>query len=316
MKIVITGPTGAIGLALIQKCIEENNDVIAICHKGSARIGRIPVNESVKIIEADLDELKNLDKESVGLSIDDNADIFYHFAWGGTIGTARNNMPLQIDNIQYTIEAVQLANRLGCKTFIGAGSQAEYGRVEGILHPDTPAFPENGYGMAKLCAGQMSRMVCENMGMKHIWTRILSVYGPYDGAATMVTSTIIKLLQGERAGFTQGEQMWDYLYSADAAEAMYLLGQYGHHGKTYMIGSGQARQLREYIQQIAEAVKEYSCQPIGTLGLGDIPYGEKQVMHLEADISQLQLDTGFYPKVSFEDGIRETVKVCMEEMNQ
>ncbi len=59
--------------------------------------------------------------------------------------------------------------------FIGAGSQAEYGRVEGKLNSQVPAFPENGYGMAKLCAGQMTRIQCESWE-SDIWTRILSVY--------------------------------------------------------------------------------------------------------------------------------------------
>lgn len=312
MRIIITGPTGAIGMALIKKYIEENAQVIAICHKGSARIKQIPICENVKVVEADLDELQNLDKAAMGIGEEDKADIFYHFAWAGTTGQARNNMPLQIQNIQYTMDAVKLASRLGCHTFIGAGSQAEYGRVEGMLTAKTPVFPENGYGMAKLCAGQMSRQLCEVLGIKHIWTRILSVYGPYDGAGSMVTSTIGKLLQGEHAGFTPGEQMWDYLYSEDAAQAMYLLGQRGIHGNVYVLGSGKVRMLKEYISEIQEAVKECG-QNAGTLGLGDMPYAEKQVMYLGADITQLQKDTGFEPKISFEEGIRQTVKACMEE---
>lgn len=313
MKVIITGPTGAIGMALIKKYLEANAQITAICHKGSARIKQIPICENVKVIEADLSDLKNLCKADIGLKKEEKADIFYHFAWAGTTGQARNNMPLQIENIQYTIDAVQLASRLGCHTFIGAGSQAEYGRVEGMLTADTPVFPENGYGMAKLCAGQMSRQQCETLGIRHVWTRILSVYGPYDGAGAMVTSTITKLLRGERAGFTPGEQMWDYLYSEDAAQAMYLLGQRGQHGKTYVLGSGQVRRLKEYILQIEEAVKE-CCENVGTLGFGDMPYCEKQVMYLGADITQLREDTGYEPMISFEDGIRRTVKVCMEEV--
>ena len=44
------------------------------------------------------------------------------------------------------------------------------------------------------------------------------------------------------------------------------------------------------------------------LGFGDVPYGDKQVMHLCADISNLTEDTGFRPEVGFEDGIRETIE--------
>ena len=109
-------------------------------------------------------------------------DVFYHFAWGGTTGDGRNDCEIQEKNIRYALDAAALAKRFGCSAFVGAGSQAEYGRVEGNLNSQTPAFPENGYGMAKLCAGQMTRLYCRQAGMRHVWTRILSIYGPGDGA--------------------------------------------------------------------------------------------------------------------------------------
>lgn len=310
-RIVITGPTGAIGMALIRRCMEEKIHVEAVCHIKSSRIAQIPQDPYVHIVEADLADLRRLDRKDLGLAERDRVDTFYHFAWEGTTGASRDDMPLQIRNIQYTIEAVELAHRLGCDTFIGAGSQAEYGRVEGILTAQTPAFPENGYGMAKLCAGQMSRQRCEVLGMRHIWVRILSVYGPYDGQGSMVMSTIRKLAGGERACFTPGEQMWDYLYSADAAEAMLLVAERGIHGKVYVLGSGQVKPLKDYILQIRQAVESQNGSA-GELGLGDLPYSEKQVMYLGADLAELRQDTGFEPGVTFEEGIRCTVSSVLE----
>lgn len=307
MRAIITGPTGAIGTALIQRLLEKGNDVLAICHKDSRKIAMLPVHSRLQIMEANLNELCVVKER-----IQQKYDVFYHMAWAGTTGRARNDMMLQIDNIKYTLDAVELANKSGCHTFIGAGSQAEFGRVEGILRVDTPTFPENGYGMAKLCAGQMSGLRCEQLGIRHIWVRILSVYGPNDGQNSMIMSTIQKLLAGERAGVTPAEQIWDYLYSSDAAEAMYLLAQNGRTGKKYVLGSGKAVPLKQYIEQIYEAVKEEK-EKVGQLGIGDYGYSDKQVMHLEADISELYRDTGFTPSVSFQDGIRRTVRWLMRE---
>lgn len=297
-KVIITGPTGAIGIALIKKCIKEKTQVLAICRKGSKRVERIPKHPLVQILECDLSDLKNLNPKK-----DIKYDVFYHLAWEATIGDGRNDMPTQIKNIEYTLDAVGLAERMECHTFIGAGSQAEYGRVEGRLSEKTPAFPENGYGMAKLCAGQMSRIECSKRGICHIWTRILSVYGPYDGDSTMIQSVIQKLLKGERPSLTLGEQKWDYLYSGDAAEAMYLLGDKGIDGSIYCIGSGHAIPLRKYIEQLRDWIN-----PELSLGFGDIPYGEKQVMYLCADISKLRKDTGFVPKTDFKTGIKSTIE--------
>ena len=219
-KVIITGATGAIGIALINELLIHNIEITVLVHKNSKRKSNIPQNKNIKIVECSLDNLK-----SVESSLDKNYDVFYHFAWDGTFGNTRNNVSGQIQNIQYAIDAVELAESLGCKRFIGAGSQAEYGRVDGTLTPLTPTFPENGYGMAKLCAGQMSRLRCNQLGLEHIWTRILSVYGPYDGEKTMIMSLIMQMLNNEIPKCTLGEQIWDYAFSEDVARAFYLLGE-------------------------------------------------------------------------------------------
>ncbi len=296
-RAVITGPTGAIGMALIARLAADGTDVVAVVRPDSTRADRIKESEHVSVVRCDLNELKRLPE-----LIDGSVDVFYHFAWDGTFGESRNDMYLQNNNVKCALDAVHAAYKLGCSVFIGAGSQAEYGRVEGKLNADVPAFPENGYGIAKLCAGQMTRIECARLGIKHIWTRILSIYGPYDGEKTMVSSTAIKLINGEKPSCTKGEQLWDYMYSKDAAKAFVLLADKGIDKKTYCLGSGAARPLKEYITDIRRAV---GCDV--QIGFGDIPYGEKQVMHLCADISELAKDTGFTPEYTFEKGIKETV---------
>lgn len=309
-RIAVTGPTGAIGMALMELCIQEEIEVLAICHKGSARIANIPDSAYLTVLEADLTDYAELDADQLG-----RCDGFYHFAWNGTTGEARNDMLLQSHNIEYTMEAVNLAHRLGCSFFVGAGSQAEYGRVEGELNASVPVWPENGYGMAKLCAGQMSRVMCERFGMRHLWTRILSVYGPFDGAQSLVSSAIRLFAAGENGAFTGGEQKWDYLYSRDAARLMLALGEKGQHGKIYCLGSGSARELRTYIEDIYDAVREYRHMPPEDetqrrehLGIGQLPYPAKQVMYLCADTTALRDDLGELTLTPFAQGIRETVE--------
>ena len=295
---VVTGPTGAIGIALCEKLLRENVTVYAVCRPGSSRIKDLPKAAALHVVECDAKELATLPQKMEGVSV----DAFFHFAWAHTIGQGRNDMPAQIENIQSTIDAVRAAKALGCQVFLGAGSQAEYGRVEGLLKSDTPAFPENGYGMAKLCAGQMSRVEAKALDIDHVWVRILSVYGPHDGPMTMISGTIRKLLAGERPALTAGIQRWDYLYAGDAADAFYLAACHGRNGAVYPLGSGQAIPLKDYIIQMRDAI-----DPALPLGLGEVPYGPLQVMHLQAYISALQADTGFVPKTPFAEGIRRTM---------
>lgn len=305
-RVIITGPTGAIGMALIQKCIETDVEVTAVCHRGSGRISHIPVSDKVKVVECNLDEIRNLPD-----ILDGRFDVFFHFAWACTAGEGRNDVDAQTQNIRYAMDAVEVAGRLGCECFIGAGSQAEYGRFEGKLNDKVPPFPDNGYGIAKLCAGQLSRIRCSQLGIRHIWFRILSVYGKYDGEQTMIMSSIRSMLNGESPEYTPAGQIWDYLYSEDAAEALYLAAEKGRDGAVYCLGSGQARPLKEYIEIMRDEIDSGL-----TLKIGARPYADKQVMYLCADISDLQEDTGFMPQVGFREGVRKTIGWMREKVMQ
>ena len=298
-RAIVTGATGAIGTALIDNLINNGIEVLVLLREGSTRNAVIKDHPLVELKLCSLENLKIL-KNDTGKTY----DVFYHFAWAGTFGDTRNDMYLQNKNIEYALDAVSVAKEFGCKLFVGAGSQAEYGRVEGALTPSTPAFPENGYGMAKLCAGQMTREYARQLGLRHIWVRILSIYGPHDGAQTMVMSTINRLRNGEKAKFTGGEQLWDYLYSGDAAEAFRLIGEKGKDGKIFVLGRGKAKPLKEYINTIGQILKAQNL-----IELGAIPYSNKQVMLLCADISDLTYDTGWLPKTEFCEGIEEILRI-------
>lgn len=301
---VITGPTGAIGTALCRLLTERSIHVYAVVRPESERIKHLYDIFGLRVVKCDAAELSELP------SLIDSADVFYHFAWAKTVGAGRDDMDAQIRNIQYTIDAVRAAAALGCRLYIGAGSQAEYGRTDAALKPETPCFPENGYGMAKLCAGQMSRIECGKYGIEHIWPRFLSVYGEYDPERTLIMGTIKKLLSGERPSLTAGEQIWDFLYADDAAEALYRMVVCGKNGAVYPVGSGEGKPLKSYITTIRDLI-----DPSLPLGFGEIPYADKQVMHLEADITALKADTGFEPRTGFQTGIRKTIEYVRRQNN-
>ena len=298
-KVVITGATGSIGRALIKICIEAGYKVLAVVHRTSKRTAGLKTIDNCQVLYLDLSEYDHAMEEMMkqGIALD-GYELFFHLAWMAPFGEGRNNLELQLENVKYSLAAVRFAKALGCTTFVGAGSQAEYGRVTDKLSPDTPVFPETGYGIAKLCAGQMTRLACAQAAMKHTWTRILSVYGPHDGVHSLISVAIDDMINNRDTSFTPCDQIWDYIYSEDAARAMLLAAQKGKHGSVYVIGSGEAHPLKEYIQKIAE-ITNYKKE----IGFGKRPYNDKQVMYLQADIKELQF-LGFKTRVPFEMGIR------------
>lgn len=287
-----------IGLALIDELIARDVFVTAVCRPDSLRLHAIPKHPLVETVACELSDLARLPD-----TLTRSYDVCFHLGWEGSVGAAaRNDADLQNKNISYSLEAVHTAAKLGCKVFIGAGSQAEYGRVEGMLRVDTACVPETAYGRAKLQASDLTRLACEKLGLRQCWARILSVYGLGDAEGTLIMSLIRSLLEGKVPACTMGGQMWDYLYSADAAHALLAIAERGRHGVKYPLGSGEARPLREFIIAVRDAI-----DPNLPIGFGELPYADRQIMHLCADLTELTADTGFVPEVSFEEGIQRTI---------
>lgn len=296
-KVVITGATSMLGLALIDACICRGIRVVAVVRANSPRRGMLPQSPLVSAVECGLWELGEADIPQAA-----DSDVFYHLAWAGTDAAQRADVMLQQRNLAAALDAVNLAARLGCRRFVGAGSQAEYGRRQGVIDEKTATAPETAYGVAKFAAGRLGQMYGAQLGLDFVWTRIFSVYGPNGADATMITYCIDSLLAGETPKLTKCEQRWDYLYSADAGEALFAVGQSGAAGGCYNIGSGGARPLAEYVHILRDAV-----DPALALGIGQLAYAPGQVMELCADISQLRRDTSFTVRVPFEEGIAKTV---------
>ena len=250
----------------------------------------------VKIEYCDINEYCNL-------NLSGSYDIFFHLAWEKTFGSSRDDVDTQVNNIQYTLDAVRLAKRLGCKKFVGAGSQAEYGIVTEPLKPETPVNPESGYGIAKYAAGKLSRLLCSQLGLQFNWVRILSVFGPLDSAHTLIMYAINELQAERSPELTKCEQVWDYLYCDDAARALLAIGKNGVNGKTYPLGSGDGKKLSEYIETIKDIIA-----PGVALQFGKKEYYPHQPMYLCADITELSHDTGWSPEVSFEEGCRRIIE--------
>ena len=296
--IVVTGATSMIGVALIEECLRHDIEIYAVVRSSSGKAGRLPLNDKIHLTDCSLEDLSDLPGRIPG-----GCDTFYHIAWGNT-GEARNkSTELQSRNIFYTLQAVRAAAELGCRRFIGAGSQAEYGPMDvEKISPDSPVNPSTPYGASKLAAGHLAGMLCRELGMECIWPRIFSVYGKYEKETTMVASGLRKMLAGEPTEFTPAMQRWDYLYSRDAGRAFYLIGEKGNGGSVSCVGSGQARPLKESIDEMA------ALTGAGKPGIGAKPYPPGAVMNLCADIGTLTGDTGFIPEYTFEQGIRETIE--------
>lgn len=299
--IVITGATSMIGIAVLKAAVSRGVKVYAFCRKGSLNISRIPKSCLVTIVECDLDQMRDYDIKTLDLK--DGIDCFYHLGWAFTDRENRDNPIKQEYNIQYTLDAVELANRMGARKFIGAGSQAEYGKSTVPLNGNTPCWPVTAYGIAKLCAGLLARKLCEENNLEYNWVRILSVYGTLDNSRTLIQSYISNCKANIPMNLGPCIHQWDFLFEEDAGEAFIAIGMKGTEGRIYCLGSGNSKPLMEYLEEIKMLVNPY----YSGANYGVITYKKNDLQYLRADISELVEDTEWKPKVEFKEGIMKII---------
>ncbi len=294
---VITGATSMIGIHVIRQLLSQGAKVLAIARRKSKEIEEFLSNDNFKFVNCDLSDICRLDFTEKGY------DFFIHLAWMGTTGKYRDDVYLQNLNVEYTLDSVCLAKRLRCKTFIGVGSQAEYGITKDIIKYDSPVNPETGYAIAKYSACKMSRLLSKQLKIRHIWVRIFSVYGPINNPNTLIMQSIASFLKGEVPKYTAGTQIWNYLYVEDAVKGILLAAEKGKDEQVYCIASTEQKKLKDYIYSIRDIIDSSL-----SLKFGEIPYSSNKVTNLNVDISREIKELGFKPEVSFEEGIKKTVK--------
>lgn len=303
-KAIVTGANGFVGSSVCKELANRNFEVIAIIRNKEENISNISGIKDLKIIYCDLSEFKNL----TNLIKDKDIDIFYHFAWIGTAGPLRGDKDIQLKNIEYTLDTVKACADIGCKRFVFASSIMEY-EISAIMEKEIAPNLNTLYSSAKLSADYMARTIANSLEIDYIRTVISNIYGPGETSPRLINTSIRKLLNNEHCAFSEGEQMYDFIYIDDAAKAFVAVGEKGKANKTYYIGSLSPRPLRDYL-----IVMKNGVNPKLDIGLGELGFDGITLTYNEFDINAVKEDTGFIPKVSFEEGIKRTVSWIKETL--
>lgn len=295
-KVIITGANGFIGSAVTNFISSKNIYVYAVVRNEESDIKRINKNKNVEVVYCDLEEIYRIYDRV------EDVDAFYHFAWEGVSNANRNSYETQIKNIEYTCKCVELCKKIKCKEFIFASSLWEYECYEVMRGLDNVKL-SSIYSSAKISANFMARALSNEYGIRYNNGIITNVYGIGEVSNRLINSTIRKLLNGEETKFTSASQIYDFIYIDDAAKAFYYIGKLGVNNKSYYIGSLNPKPLREYLVLLKDCI-DINIE----LGIGKI---EQSGIHLDYsifDINSIKRDTGFEPTITFEEGIRRTIK--------
>jgi nucleoside-diphosphate-sugar epimerase len=293
-KVIVTGARGYLGSRLAEAFAKRGADIRAL-----DRAGELPIHrERLRYYRCDLE--KNVFPADDDLG---GADLLLHFAWDGAHPERRGDYGLQMKNIHALINTLSFARRCNVSKIIIPGSASEYAASVMPINGNNAPGAVDGYGAAKAACHAVARAWAAQNGLPLVWVIPSSIYGPGRDDNNVLSYAIKALLKREKPAFTALEQRWDYLYIDDFVDAVALIAEKGITGKDYALGSGIARELREYITTIRDII-----DPALPLGIGERPYKGGKPDNSVMDISELARDTGFEPKVSFDEGIGRVIE--------
>lgn len=224
-------------------------------------------------------------------------------AWSGVHGAARDDDGIQHANLVRVQTVVAALEPDAATTWIGLGSQAEYGFFEGRVCEDLSGRPGTAYGRAK---GAVHRFLADRLhasGTRFAWARVFGVYGPRQPAGWLIPDMISTMSRHLPVDLTTGEQRCDYLYVGDLADACVRLLENRSADGVFNLGSGRAVAVREVASTLKPLLSSSS-----ELRFGAIPHRPGQSMFWEADISRLRSATGWAPTTSLAAGLERTVR--------
>ncbi|WP_400239112.1 NAD-dependent epimerase/dehydratase family protein [Methanomethylophilus alvi] len=294
--VVVTGANGFIGNAIVRYFISRNIKVYAIIHNGND--SRLEKTDNLEVISCEMSHICELPE-----LLHDKCDLFYHVAWAGSAGPSRFDYELQLNNAKWSLDSIDVAKRLGCSRIIFAGSIMEHETFEATYTDGIMPGLGYIYGAGKAVTHMMAFPLATQIGIELIWGEITNAYGPGELSPRLINTTIKKCISKVSPEFTSGVQNYDFIYIDDVAEAFYLIGVKGKPFHSYVIGSGDAKPLKDFLLEMQEAIASDL-----DFKFGNIPFSGVNLPINLFDTEKLYKDTGFRSKISFSEGCIRTMK--------
>ena len=293
-KVLVSGANGFIGKTLVKTLLSKGYHVTALDIRFDEDLVKDSGVECINLSNREIETLKS-EIPSGGY------DCFFHLAWSGTSGPLRADYNVQLNNVKLTCDYVKLCKKLDCKRMVYASSINEMETYE-YLQSDG-IEPSGGYiyGTGKLAAHLMGETVAKLNEVEFIPVIITNIYGVGEKSARMIYTSVKKLVNGEHCSFTEGYQMYDFIYLTDAINSMISVAEKGKAFHRYYIGSGEPKPLREFLLKMRDIVS-----PEAEIGLGDIPFKGVDISYDQFDLTKVERDTGYINQVPFEEGIKLT----------
>jgi dTDP-glucose 4,6-dehydratase len=306
MRILVTGGAGFIGANFIHYMLKAHPDydivnLDKLTYSGNLEnLRQVERNPHYKFVKGDICDRKLVD------SLMKEVDAVVHFAAESHVDRSIQDSGVFVTtNVLGTQVLLDSAKENGNKRFHHVSTDEVFGELgqEGKFSEDTPYGPRSPYSASKAGSDHLVRSYYFTHGLPITISNCSNNYGPYQFPEKLMPLFITNLLEGKKVPvYGTGKNIRDWLYVDDHCRAIDLILHQGVIGRTYCIGGNSEKTNLEVTWAI-----------LNEMGLGEemIEYVEDRKGHdyrYAMDFSRLNKELGWQPKVSFEEGIKQTVR--------
>lgn len=324
MKLLITGGAGFIGSALIRHCLRETNYSVLNLDKltYAANLDNLKEalpNDRYRFVLADI-----TDPVSVAEIFDDfQPDAIIHLA-------AESHVDRSIDGPQIFIhtnvvgtyvllnaaraywERLPAAKRDSFR-FLHVSTDEVFGTLgsEGLFTEESPYAPNSPYSASKASSDMLVRAWHHTYGMPTLVSNCSNNYGPYQFPEKLLPTVISSAVEGRPIPiYGKGENIRDWLYVDDHAEALLRILEDGKVGGTYNVGGNSERTnidlVRTVCKLLDDAIPDGTNRPHENL-ISFVVDRPGHDLRYAIDASKMQRELGWSPRISLEEGLQRTI---------
>ena len=300
-NILIVGGTGFIGYHLAKKSLEKGWNVTSISSNPPKKIRYL---SKVKYIICDITKKKSLKKK-----IKKN---YYKYVvnLGGYVDHSKKKRTFESHYEGCKNLTEILMNRIP-DSFIQIGSSIEYGNIKSPQKESSksnPKFIKSVYGKAKLLSSMHLIELFKKKRFPCTILRLYLAYGPRQDINRFLPIIIDGCIKNKKFNCSSGNQLRDFVYIEDVVRAIIKsLTNKNAIGQIINIGSGKPIKIRKIIKYIKKISKG------GYPQFGKIKLRKDEILKLYPNIKKARNIIHWKPKVSFEKGLKLTIKFYNEQ---
>ena len=324
MKFLVTGGAGFIGSAVVRLAIRQGHSVVNLdALTYAANLANVaPVTNSPGYVfeQGDIRDRAFLDR----VFLQHQPDAVLHLAAESHVDRSIDGPAAFIDtNINGTYTLLESArafwNGLPDKSrfrFHHVSTDEVFGSLgaTGKFSETTPYAPNSPYSSSKAAADHLVRAWGETYGLPVSITNCSNNYGPNHFPEKLVPVVILNALAGRPIPvYGQGENVRDWLFVEDHADALLTVVQNGQIGRTYNIGGENEARNIDLVRMI--------CAILDDLRPGKSPHAKLisfvadrpgHDLRYAIDPRRIRDELGWRPSVTLEQGLRKTVHWYLE----